>query len=635
VPNPLYVLEVVIGFALVIFIHELGHFLAAKWCGVHVRKFAIGFGPPIVKWQPGETEYSLRPVPLGGFVDLAGEHPDADEENDPRALWRRPAWQRVLVFSAGVLMNAVLALVLFTTAPIVGMQVPAPVVGEVAPGSPAERAGLQPGDRIVAIDGEEMHSFEDVQLEVALSDPGTTFAVTVDRPTAEGGPSQRLTLDVTSRKAEDDPMPVIGIRPELEPVVADLDKRSVAAQAGLEAGDRILAVNGTPVHTFRGLQETLEEIPAGPLTLTIQRDGRKQDLPVAPSRTVVYEFGMLPPVLVVSVVEGSPAEEAGIKVGDRILAIEGKPWPTQETILETVESVGEGNPVRLTLWRKESGFLGFGGKVKELEVTAVPRMLEGSEKPKIGVAMGPAAGEPIQIGHVEPDGAAAEAGLQPGDVIVGVGKDKTEPGDWNDLLKSLWDEKGKAVPIQILRDGKMLTKTLTPKAVPQDRLTMADRVVPTRLPQSATDTSRPRGVEGRRRAGSHCAGVVRDSLARRGDLPPVLGDDLGLPGVHQLPATPAVRRGTRALCAHREGQGRPHQPQAPALDLERWMGGPAHPVHSDYLSGYHEVGWGLVTASSAAHAASSRPSPMRRRARPSARTCASAIGTAAPGGGAR
>jgi len=478
VPNPLYVLEVVIGFALVIFIHELGHFLAAKWCGVHVRKFAIGFGPPIVKWQPGETEYSLRPVPLGGFVDLAGEHPDADEENDPRALWRRPAWQRVLVFSAGVLMNAVLALVLFTTAPIVGMQVPAPVVGEVAPGSPAERAGLQPGDRIVAIDGEEMHSFEDVQLEVALSDPGTTFAVTVDRPTAEGGPSQRLTLDVTSRKAEDDPMPVIGIRPELEPVVADLDKRSVAAQAGLEAGDRILAVNGTPVHTFRGLQETLEEIPAGPLTLTIQRDGRKQDLPVAPSRTVVYEFGMLPPVLVVSVVEGSPAEEAGIKVGDRILAIEGKPWPTQETILETVESVGEGNPVRLTLWRKESGFLGFGGKVKELEVTAVPRMLEGSEKPKIGVAMGPAAGEPIQIGHVEPDGAAAEAGLQPGDVIVGVGKDKTEPGDWNDLLRSLWDEKGKAVPIRILRDGKMLTKTLTPKAVPQDRLTMADVAAP-------------------------------------------------------------------------------------------------------------------------------------------------------------
>ena len=470
-PNPLYVLEVVAAFGLVIFIHELGHFLAAKWCGVHVRKFAIGFGPPILKWQPGETEYSLRPIPLGGFVDLAGEHPDVDVEDNPRALWRRPTWQRVLVFSAGVGMNAVLAILLFTVAPIVGMQVPAPVLGDVLEGSPAARAGLQPGDRLVAIDGEPVLSFNDVRWEVALADPDTTFSLTVERPTEGAGQPERLTLAVTSKQS--DMMPMIGIGPETEPVVAALDERSVPAQAGLEEGDRILAVNSQPVQTGRVLNQTLEEISAGPLTLTIEREGREQDLPVDPSKLVVYEFGMAPPIQIGSVTKNSPAAKADIQPGDRILAIDGKPWPTRETLIETVETTGEGRPVRLTLWRKEAGFVGFGGEVKRIEVAATPRLMEGKEKPQIGIVMGGAAEAPLQVGHVEPGGAADEAGLQPGDVIVAVGKDATEPNDWNELIEMLWDAKGEAVPILVRRGDDTVTATLRPKAVPQERLTMA------------------------------------------------------------------------------------------------------------------------------------------------------------------
>ncbi|MBL7141164.1 MAG: RIP metalloprotease RseP [Planctomycetes bacterium] len=470
-PNPLYVLEVVAAFGLVIFIHELGHFLAAKWCGVHVRKFAIGFGPPILKWQPGETEYSLRPIPLGGFVDLAGEHPDVDEEDNPRALWRRPAWQRVTVFSAGVVMNAVLALVLFTVAPIVGMQVPAPVLGDVLEGSPAARAGLQPGDRLVAIDGEPVLSFDDVRWEVALADPDTTFSLTVERLTEGAGQPERLTLAVTSKQS--DMMPMIGIGPETEPVVAALDKRSVPAQAGLEEGDRILAVNGQPVQTGRVLNQTLEEISASPLTLTLERDGQEQALAVDPSKLVVYEFGMLPPILVTSVVKGSPADDADIRRGDRILAVEGKPWPTREALIETVEAVGEGKPVHLTLWREESWFLGLFSEAKRLEVTATPRILEGSEEPKIGVAMGDALEPPLQVGHVEPEGPAADAGLQPGDVIVAIGKDEVQPDDWTELLNLLWEAKGEPVPLEVHRGQETVTTTLRPKAVPQERLTMA------------------------------------------------------------------------------------------------------------------------------------------------------------------
>jgi len=479
VSDLLYVLEIAVAFGLVIFIHELGHFLAAKWCGVHVRKFAIGFGPPVLRWQPGETEYSIRPIPLGGYVDLAGEHPDVDEEYNPRALWRRPTWQRVLVFSAGVLMNAVLAVVLFTVAPIVGMQVPAPVIGDMVDGFPADEAGLQAGDRIVAIDGEKVLSFFDVQSEVGLSKAGTTFSVTIERPDEGGGQAERLIVRVKSVKSH--MMPVIGIEPEQETRIAGLIERSLPAQAGLQVSDRILAVNGQPVETFRGVEQALESIPAGPLTLTIERDGEQQDLPVKPSELAVYEFGIQPPILVVSVTGDSPAEEAGIQAGDRIIAIEEKPWPTTETLIHTIKAAGAGNPVRLTLWREEPVFLWFGAEPKRVEVKAMPRILEGKDEPQIGIHMDGAAGRPLQIGHVDPEGPAGN--LQEGDLILTVGQDEYHPRDWNDLIEELRGPEGKPVPLQIRRGEKTLTTELEPKAVPQERLTMGGvAVMPNYVP---------------------------------------------------------------------------------------------------------------------------------------------------------
>ena len=121
----LYAIEIVVALGLIILVHELGHFLTAKWFDVHVRKFALGLGPvigipmrsagrwvyrPLLRWGRGETEYSLRWFPLGGFVDLVGEHPEAETGSDPRGLCNKAPWQRCIVFSAGVVMNAVLAL---------------------------------------------------------------------------------------------------------------------------------------------------------------------------------------------------------------------------------------------------------------------------------------------------------------------------------------------------------------------------------------------------------------------------------------------------------------------------------------------------------------------------------------------
>lgn len=184
-PTVLVIIEIAIALGLMIFVHELGHFLAAKWFGVWVRKFAIGFGPSIVKWQRGETEYSLRVLPLGGFVELMGDLPESEGGDNPRAPWRRPAWQRVVVFAAGVGMNALLAIPLFTAASMIGVSAPSSLVGGVAPLSPAEAAGLKAGDRIVEINGNRINSFLDLQTLVSSSDAGSAFDVTVERPVAD------------------------------------------------------------------------------------------------------------------------------------------------------------------------------------------------------------------------------------------------------------------------------------------------------------------------------------------------------------------------------------------------------------------------------------------------------------------
>jgi regulator of sigma E protease len=162
VQTVLYVVEIAVALGLIIFVHELGHFLACKWFGVWVRKFAIGFGPPLITWTRGDTEYSLRAFPLGGFVEPMGDHPESEGGGDPRALWRRPAWQRIVVFAGGVFMNAVLAVLFFTAAFMIGVSAMSPVVGGVVPLMPAQKAGILPGDRITAINEAPVESFEDI-----------------------------------------------------------------------------------------------------------------------------------------------------------------------------------------------------------------------------------------------------------------------------------------------------------------------------------------------------------------------------------------------------------------------------------------------------------------------------------------
>ena len=470
-PTVLYVVEIAVAIGLLILVHELGHFLTAKWFGVRVRRFALGFGPPILRWKRGDTEYSLRSIPLGGFVDLAGEHPEAEGADDPKALWRRPVWQRTIIFAAGVGMNLVLALALFVLAPAIGMRAAAPIVGGVVERSPAARADIRPGDRIVSINGQPVQSFDDIIASIGLRRAGTEFQVVVERESEAGEEPQRLTKTLASDRMPETPAPVIGVLPAGEPVIYELADADVPpAQAGLLKGDRILAVAGRSVERWDQIETCLEAAPAGPVELQIVRDGKEQTRTVDPGRLTQPVFGMMPPTMVTGVERDSPAEEAGVRRGDWILKAGGIEWPTADELKESVQKAGPAGEVTLHLFRK--GWLFWPDRTTD--GTCKVARLGDDQQPRIGVAMGHEIGPPLLVTGVEPDGPAAAAGFQRGDEILSVTEKKIVPKDWNELVTVLCRKAvDRPVSILVRRGANDLFLSYQIERKPVERFTLA------------------------------------------------------------------------------------------------------------------------------------------------------------------
>jgi regulator of sigma E protease len=195
----LYLLVALLVFGLIIFVHELGHFLAARASGIRVLEFAMGFGPKLFGWRGKETDYALRLLPLGGYCKFEGED---ESSGDPRAFTNAPVWKRFLTIFAGPAMNFVLAfltLAVFFLA--VGILYPAPVVGYVTPGMTAESAGIQVGDVITAVNGQPIENSESganrlVEL-IGAGRPENPVVLTVDR----GG--QQMEFTIAPQKTED------------------------------------------------------------------------------------------------------------------------------------------------------------------------------------------------------------------------------------------------------------------------------------------------------------------------------------------------------------------------------------------------------------------------------------------------
>ncbi|MCI6820243.1 MAG: RIP metalloprotease RseP [Clostridiales bacterium] len=203
------IIYAIIIFCLLIFVHELGHFIVAKACGVKVNEFAIGMGPAIFKKQKGETLYAVRLFPIGGFCAMEGE--DEDSEDD-RAFNNKPAWQRALVLTAGSFMNLLTAVVLMIVIAFVVGQATT-TVNEVLDDSPAYRAGMMSGDRIVEVDGTAVDEWNDVITYIGESSRDTADIV-VERDGAQQTLTAALEYDKESGRNK------IGITPEMKHSVA-------------------------------------------------------------------------------------------------------------------------------------------------------------------------------------------------------------------------------------------------------------------------------------------------------------------------------------------------------------------------------------------------------------------------------
>src|SRR5690606_38768989 len=188
------ILPVVILLGGLVFVHELGHFLVAKAFRVKVLTFSLGFGPKILGFRKGETDYRLSLLPLGGYVRMAGEDPTQPlpPEDRGRGFLEQPPWKRMLIALAGPAFNLVFPILVYFVVFAFQTQGIAPQVGQVVPGMPAAEAGLLPGDRILEVDGEKIYAFQDLR-RVIDPHPGRPLAFVVDR----GGEQVRLTVTPT------------------------------------------------------------------------------------------------------------------------------------------------------------------------------------------------------------------------------------------------------------------------------------------------------------------------------------------------------------------------------------------------------------------------------------------------------
>jgi regulator of sigma E protease len=263
-----------------IFVHELGHFLAARRVGVRVLTFSLGFGPKLVKVVRGDTEYCISAVPLGGYVKMAGESPDDPRSGAPDEFMSKSKWERFQILIMGPVMNILLAVVVLAIVLAQGAEVPAfedksPLVGDVEKGSVAEKAGIQRGDRLLTIAGEEVPTWNDVGMAVATK-PNRDIPITFSRD----GRTQSVTVrPVAQGKYE---MGDIGVLPDVSPHVRSVVSGDPADRAGIKAGDVVVAVNGERMVFARHLAEAISKNANNQIDLLIRRGGAEQHISVTP-----------------------------------------------------------------------------------------------------------------------------------------------------------------------------------------------------------------------------------------------------------------------------------------------------------------------------------------------------------------
>ena len=280
---------VVLG--ILILIHELGHFFVARWTGVGVERFSVGFGPVLARWRGKETEYCVSAIPMGGYVKMMGEENPLEGGGSPvvdsqKAFALKPLWARFLIVFAGPGMNFVLAWVIFTVLlAVVGRPVWPAVLGRVTAEGAAAVAGLQAGDVVAAIDGRPIEYWEDLERAIAGSD-GRPLRLAIKRGTEQRelqvAPRRIVTRDPIFKESRE--VWSLGTGPQVTPQVGMVTPDSPAERAGLRVGDVVAAVAGQPVFTSDELTQAIQQAGGKPIDIVVQRDGKPLTLSVTANR---------------------------------------------------------------------------------------------------------------------------------------------------------------------------------------------------------------------------------------------------------------------------------------------------------------------------------------------------------------
>jgi len=442
------VLQVAGGLGFVIFVHELGHFLVAKACGVKCEKFFLGFdigGLKLASMKWGETEYGIGVLPLGGYVKMLGQedNPAAAASEAQRARLSgdlpaepldspHPAWdprsypaqsvpKRMAIISAGVIMNVIFAVLMAALAYGIGVREMTCAVSSVRTGGAAWRAGLRTGDEIVAIGGRKDPIFNDLRHGVTVGSVARGIEFTVRRPT-DG--SERA---VVLKPDTDLGAPTIGVTSPYSLTLPAKIRPGIAGAAALatpalEGGDTIRAVDGTPVKTYADLLALLTAKANSAVTLTVDRpaaDGGKGapatvSIELPAQRRLVTGMVMTP-LLIKAVQDDSPAAAAGIRPGERLTAIDGQPVGDPFTLDDRLRSrVGE--TISATL-------AGESGTTRTVEMS--PRAVTWRDDETAGIgsplsiaALGLAIPVDSRVAAVDAGSPADRAGIVAGDRVV-------------------------------------------------------------------------------------------------------------------------------------------------------------------------------------------------------------------------
>jgi regulator of sigma E protease len=448
--------QVVLGISLVIFVHEAGHFLCARLCGVRVEVFSLGMGPRVLGWRRGSTLYQVALVPIGGYVRMAGEESaESRTAPAPDELHGKSVGQRFLIYSGGVLANVAFGLIVFPIIFAVGIPCADPVLGPSTPGTPAWHAGLAPGTRVLTVNGHRVFDFSHILIEVALGSPEESVLEVLDP-----GASRPRTVRLIPVWAERIGAFEIGVTSAIDPHAAiRITPGSPAAAAGLATGDHLVSVERALPGLSIEDQLSLAIRDGKPFAATFERGGKPFRAEIVPRPSDAVEdriLGVAPLDDRLFDFRDTPlASNSGLRKDDRILSVDGRPIlrvfdflqalaTAEGTVAVRVER--DGRRVDLTL-----------GPLTPAETLA----LHGD------LAIGPdLAGTRI---YVKPGTAADKAGLRSGDRVLSIdGRTIEGYQQVRDAAKAASDGRSLEIAIERRADGGELSYlTLTASVTDQ------------------------------------------------------------------------------------------------------------------------------------------------------------------------